>query len=237
MMMDVFSSFDGHSFNFFGVGAMLWLFSTLTPFMVIFGDVWMKSGTVSKFRNFLLVFSFSMLRSNGKGLMIAGLPLGVSSLFLLVLMLNLSGNVPYFFPVSAHFVFGFSFAFSFWTCLVISGMVSSFEQSFMSLVPSGCPLILIPFMVVVEIFSGMLRPLTLVLRLSLNLSAGKVILSLLGSGLLSSLLKLNSISSFYNIFGVIISGGIFAVMEIIIACIQCYIFCVLITLYSGDHSD
>jgi F0F1-type ATP synthase membrane subunit a len=48
----------------------------------------------------------------------------------------------------------------------------------MSLVPTGCPLILVPFIVVVELISGVLRPLTLVLRLTLNLGAGKVILTM-----------------------------------------------------------
>ncbi len=48
----------------------------------------------------------------------------------------------------------------------------------MSLVPTGCPLILVPFIVVVELISGILRPLTLVLRLTLNLGAGKVILTI-----------------------------------------------------------
>lgn len=48
----------------------------------------------------------------------------------------------------------------------------------MRLVPTGCPLILVPFIVVVELIRGALRPLTLVLRLTLNLGAGKVILTM-----------------------------------------------------------
>lgn len=237
MIIDVFSRFDGHRFNSLRVGLPLWFFRTIVPFFIYFSDLWIKIGWVDKIRNYFFAFRFMMVRSNGKGAFIAGFPLGVCSLFMVVLSLNLSGNIPYFFPNRAHFIFGFRFALSFWTCLVVSSMLCRFEQGFISLVPRGCPLILVPFMVVVEIFSGLLRPLTLVLRLALNLSAGKVILSLFGGGLLSAILTIDRVFSSYNIIGILLGGRIFAIREVAIACIQCYIFCVLLSLYTGDHRD
>nr|ADE05910.1 ATP synthase F0 subunit 6 [Mytilus trossulus]ADE05922.1 ATP synthase F0 subunit 6 [Mytilus trossulus] len=238
MLMDVFSSFDAHSYNLFWLSMPLWLLSSMVPMTVLVSELYIKSSAISCFQSSSLSFCHSMIRLNGKGLKLSGFPLVMSSLFMMILMLNLSGNFPFFFPVSGQFVFGFSFAMSIWTCLVVSSLSCSFEQSLMSLVPTGCPLILVPFMVVVELISGVLRPLTLVLRLTLNLGAGKVILTMCSSELVVS--WLNSkwlITGVSGVKGLIMGGGVFAGAEVVIACIQCYIFCVLLCLYTDDHSS
>nr|ACP04318.1 ATP synthase F0 subunit 6 [Mytilus galloprovincialis]AII78634.1 ATP synthase F0 subunit 6 [Mytilus trossulus] len=238
MLMDVFSSFDAHSYNLIWLSMPLWLLSSMVPMTVLFSDVYSKSGSTSSFRSLVLSFTYSMIRLNGKGLKLSGFPLVMSGLFMMILMLNLSGNFPFFFPVSGQFVFGFSFALSIWTCLVLSSLLCSFEQGLMSLVPTGCPLILVPFMVVVELISGMLRPLTLVLRLTLNLGAGKVILTMCSSELVVGWLNSSSlITGVGGIKGLLMGGGVFGAAEVAIACIQCYIFCVLLCLYTEDHSS
>nr|YP_009054032.1 ATP synthase F0 subunit 6 [Mytilus coruscus]AIA77035.1 ATP synthase F0 subunit 6 [Mytilus coruscus]VZR77766.1 ATP synthase F0 subunit 6 [Mytilus coruscus] len=238
MLMDVFSSFDAHSYNLIWLSMPLWVLSSMVPLTVLFSDVYTKSGSISSFRSLVLSFTYSMIRLNGKGLKLSGFPLVMSGLFLMILMLNLSGNFPFFFPVSGQFVFGFSFALSVWTCLVLSSLLCSFEQSLMSLVPTGCPLILVPFMVVVELISGMLRPLTLVLRLTLNLGAGKVILTMCSSELVVGWLNSKSlIMGVGGVKGLLMGGGVFGAAEVAIACIQCYIFCVLLCLYTEDHSS
>nr|AII78556.1 ATP synthase F0 subunit 6 [Mytilus trossulus] len=238
MLMDVFSSFDAHSYNLIWLSMPLWLLSSMVPMTVLFSDVHSKSGSTSSFRSLVLSFTYSMIRLNGKGLKLSGFPLVMSGLFMMILMLNLSGNFPFFFPVSGQFVFGFSFALSMWTCLVLSSLLCSFEQGLMSLVPTGCPLILVPFMVVVELISGMLRPLTLVLRLTLNLGAGKVILTMCSSELVVGWLNSKSlITGVGGIKGLLMGGGVFGSAEVAIACIQCYIFCVLLCLYTEDHSS
>nr|YP_004842045.1 ATP synthase F0 subunit 6 [Mytilus californianus]ACV65354.1 ATP synthase F0 subunit 6 [Mytilus californianus]AFR45275.1 ATP synthase F0 subunit 6 [Mytilus californianus] len=238
MLMDVFSSFDAHSYNLIWLSMPLWALSSMVPLTVLFSDVYSKGGSISAFRSFVLSFTYSMIRLNGKGLKLSGFPMVMSGLFLMILMLNLSGNFPFFFPVSGQFVFGFSFALSIWTCLVLSSLLCSFEQSLMSLVPTGCPLILVPFMVVVELISGMLRPLTLVLRLTLNLGAGKVILTMCSSELVVGWLNSKSlIMGVGGVKGLLMGGGVFGAAEVAIACIQCYIFCVLLCLYTDDHSS
>ncbi|YP_448734.1 ATP synthase F0 subunit 6 (mitochondrion) [Mytilus trossulus] len=238
MLMDVFSSFDAHSYNLIWLSMPLWLLSSMVPMTVLFSDVYTKGSSTSSFRSLVLSFTYSMIRLNGKGLKLSGFPLVMSGLFMMILMLNLSGNFPFFFPVSGQFVFGFSFALSIWTCLVLSSLLCSFEQGLMSLVPTGCPLILVPFMVVVELISGMLRPLTLVLRLTLNLGAGKVILTMCSSELVVSWLNSSSLlTGVGGIKGLMMGGGVFGAAEVAIACIQCYIFCVLLCLYTEDHSS
>nr|ACV65366.1 ATP synthase F0 subunit 6 [Mytilus californianus] len=238
MLMDVFSSFDAHSYNLVYISLPLWWYSLLMPVLFVFCDMFMKKSSENSLVNSILSFSFSMVNLNGKGKSISGFPFLMSGLFFMVLILNLSGNLPFFFPISGQFVFGATFALGIWGCLVLSSLAASFEQSFMSLVPTGCPYILVPFMVGVELISGMLRPLTLVLRLTLNLGAGKVILTMCSSNLavkwLESAFLLSGVS---NVKILMIGGGVFSGAEVMIAGIQCYIFCVLLCLYTEDHSS
>lgn len=46
--------------------------------------------------------------------------------------------------------------------------------------PLGAPLVLAPFLVLVEIVRFRVRPLTLAIRLSANMTAGHIVLGLLG---------------------------------------------------------
>lgn len=112
MLIDVFSRFDAHSYNLIWLSMPLWALSSMVPLTVLFRDVYSKGGRIRAFRSFVLSFTYSMIRLNGKGLKLSGFPMVISGLFLIILILNLSGNFPFFFPVRGQFVFGFSFALS-----------------------------------------------------------------------------------------------------------------------------
>ena len=109
----------------------------------------------------------------------------IVSLFRILLAVNVSGIGAYFFSVSAHFTFGFSFASVIWLSLVLSRIFNRFEQTLSLLVPSSCPDILIPFIVLLELLTICLRPLTLVIRLAINIAIGKIIIVLIGDLVLS----------------------------------------------------
>lgn len=112
MLIDVFSRFDAHRYNLIRVSTPLWLFSTIAPLAVLNRDLNMKRRSVNSFQSSVLSFTHSIIRLNGKGMKLRGVPLVISGLFTIILILNLSGNFPFFFPVRGQFVFGFSFALS-----------------------------------------------------------------------------------------------------------------------------
>ena len=89
--------------------------------------------------------------------------------------------------------------------------------------PVGSPAFLNPFLCVIELVRLLVRPLTLAVRLTANLRTGHILIALLGTGFIGSSL--------------VLLGGIFYFMfEMVICMIQAYIFTLLPTLYSDDHS-
>lgn len=92
----------------------------------------------------------------------------IYSLFIFILINNLLGMVPYSFASTSHFVLTFSLSFT----IVIGATILGFDKhglKFFSLfVPSGCPLALLPLLVVIEFISYLARAVSLGLRLAAN---------------------------------------------------------------------
>lgn len=94
------------------------------------------------------------------------------------------------------------------------------------LVPLGTPPVLIPFMVLIETVSNVIRPGTLAVRLAANMIAGHLLLVLLGNqgpSLSSSLLRI-----------LLVTQILLLTLEGAVAIIQSYVFAVLATLYSRE---
>ena len=97
---------------------------------------------------------------------------------------------------------------------------------FAHLVPQGTPSVLIPFIVLIERVSNIIRPGTLAVRLAANIIAGHLLLTLLGSvgpSLSSSILSI-----------LIFSQILLLILESAVAVIQSYVFAVLRTLYTRE---
>jgi F-type H+-transporting ATPase subunit a len=92
------------------------------------------------------------------------------------------------------------------------------------LVPRGTPVVLIPFIVLIESIRILIRPITLAIRLMANIVAGHLLLSLAGGGL-------NSLIRFLPL---LISQTALTILELAVACIQGYVFIVLVALYSKE---
>lgn len=93
--------------------------------------------------------------------------------------------------------------------------------------PLGTPSYLIPFIAIIETIRLIIRPITLSIRLTANIIAGHLLLSLLGSSG-SQILRIN----LFIIF--IISQFILIILEIAVSIIQAYVFSILMTLYSRE---
>nr|YP_009130804.1 ATP synthase F0 subunit 6 [Siboglinum fiordicum]AIL54880.1 ATP synthase F0 subunit 6 [Siboglinum fiordicum] len=224
MMTDIFSSFDQNIFLF---SDKIWMFILFIN--IFFNSSWWILPSSSIFMKMKLdLFMFSQLSST-LSIFLKSFMFFISSIFCLLILLNILGLFPYFFSLSSHLLFSLNFSIPLWMSLLLSSFIFNWKLSSANLLPSGAPLWLNPFLILIETTSILIRPITLGFRLAANMSAGHIILILISTYLASSLFS----TLFFFLFFIQISYFLF---EIAISLIQAYIFCLLLSLYSNDHA-
>nr|UPL65472.1 ATPase subunit 6 [Cryptorhamphus sp.] len=168
-----------------------------------------------------LHMEFKMLQGNNA----KGMTMITVSMFMFILMNNIMGLLPYIFTSSSHLAFTLSLALPMWLSLMIYGWINKTNDMFAHLIPSGTPSILMPFMVMIETISNIIRPGSLAVRLTANMIAGHLLMSLLGNNAENSGAMLPLIMSIQMML---------MLFESAVAIIQAYVFSVLSTLYSSE---
>lgn len=148
------------------------------------------------------------------------------SLFSIILLNNFIGLFPYIFTSTSHLIFTLTIALPLWLSFIIYGWINNTNHIFIHLVPQGTPNILIPFIVIIESIRNIIRPITLTVRLTANIIAGHLLLTLLGN--IGPKLRLIIIPI------LIITQTILLILESAVSIIQAYVFAVLITLYARE---
>jgi F-type H+-transporting ATPase subunit a len=154
------------------------------------------------------------------------------TLFIFILINNLIGMIPYSFASTSHFILTFSLSFT----VVLGATVLGFKEhglKFFSLfVPAGCPLGLLPLLVIIETISYLARNVSLGLRLAANILSGHMLLNIL-SGFTYNIMNSGIIFFFLALlplaFIIAFSG-----LELAIAFIQAQVFVVLSCSYIKD---
>nr|UGS80325.1 ATP synthase F0 subunit 6 [Hemicaecilius mockfordi] len=224
MMTNLFSIFDP-STNISNL-SLNWL-STLLIFLFFPYSFWIipsrmtfmfTSITLYLNKEFKLLIGF-----NNKNL---GNSMFFISLFALILFNNILGLFPYIFTSSSHMVFSLTLSLPLWLGFMIYSWGFNTNHTFSHLIPQGTPAILMPFMVYIELISNVIRPGTLAIRLSANMIAGHLLMTLLGNtGSHLSIIMLNIL---------IITQILLLLLESAVAFIQSYVFSILATLYSTE---
>nr|YP_009561685.1 ATP synthase F0 subunit 6 [Scopura longa]QAT19807.1 ATP synthase F0 subunit 6 [Scopura longa] len=148
------------------------------------------------------------------------------SLFSLIMFNNFLGLFPYIFTSSSHLTLTLTLALPLWLSFMIYGWINHTQHMFAHLVPQGTPAILMPFMVCIETISNIIRPGTLAVRLTANMIAGHLLLTLLGN---------TGPTLSYSLLSLLIIAQIaLLTLESAVAIIQAYVFAVLSTLYSSE---
>ena len=159
----------------------------------------------------------------------------IYALFIFILVNNLIGMVPYSFASTSHFILTFSMSFT----IVLGATFLGFQKhglKFFSLfVPSGCPLALLPLLVLIEFISYLSRNVSLGLRLAANILSGHMLLSIL-SGFTYNIMT-SGIVFFFLGFIPLAFIIAFSGLELAIAFIQAQVFVVLSCSYIKDGLD
>ena len=153
-------------------------------------------------------------------------------LFVFILVNNLIGMVPYSFASTSHFVLTFSLSFTVVLGATILGLNKHGLEFFSLFVPSGCPLGLLPLLVLIEFISYLARNVSLGLRLAANILSGHMLLNIL-SGFTYNIMTSGLIFFFLGIFPLVFIIA-FSGLELGIAFIQAQVFVVLSCSYIKD---
>nr|YP_010586047.1 ATP synthase F0 subunit 6 [Apsilochorema hwangi]UZZ43783.1 ATP synthase F0 subunit 6 [Apsilochorema hwangi] len=222
MMTNLFSIFDP-STEIFNM-PMNWM-SSMLGLMIIPCYFWIMPTRLMFLWNFInskLNNEFKTLLGNTPN----GTTLMFISLFTFIVFNNFLGLFPYIFTSSSHLSMTLTLAFPLWLTFMMFGWLNNTQHMFIHLVPQGTPTILMPFMVLIETISNVIRPGTLAVRLMANMVAGHLLLTLLGNtgpNLPTSILWI-----------LIITQVLLLTLEAAVSIIQAYVFSVLSTLYSSE---
>ena len=227
MILDIFSSFDPIIYT---SHISLFLVSPLFLILILSIFFWLQPTHY----NSSFLFPFTVIfnqRNRSLGNNLKSFSFIVTPLFFTLITLNLIGIIPYIFSTTRHLIFTLRIRIPLWMFLIISSVSNKPSDSISVLLPRGAPEWLNPFLILIEIIRISIRPITLGFRLAANITAGHVVLGLLGSYITSIIF-----SSIFSSFFIIIIQILYIIFEIGICFIQAYIFCLLITLYANDHS-
>jgi len=156
-------------------------------------------------------------------------------LFMFILVNNLIGMVPYSFASTSHFVLTFSLSFTIVLGATILGLSKHGLEFFSLFVPAGCPLGLLPLLVLIEFISYLARNVSLGLRLAANILSGHMLLNIL-SGFTYNIMTSGVIFFFLGFFPLAFIIA-FSGLELGIAFIQAQVFVVLSCSYIKDALD
>lgn len=156
----------------------------------------------------------------------------VYCLFIMILTSNLIGMVPYSFAPTSHFVLTFFVSFTVVLGATILGFMLHRLIFFSLFVPSGCPLALLPLLVLIEFISYLARNVSLGLRLAANILSGHMLLNIL-SEFTYNIME-TSFSNFLLGIVPVMFIVAFSALELGIAFIQSQVFVVLSCSYVKD---
>ena len=146
---------------------------------------------------------------------------GVTSLFLIILIINFSSLYCFSFTLSAQPRVVAAIALMCWLSVYKKGWLKNTGRILVHMVPKGTPTPLINFMVIIEMTRNIIRPLTLSIRLVANITAGHILL------LLARRITSSKEIAFISPFIVLI----ISFLEGAVSYIQAYVFSSLIALY------
>lgn len=159
----------------------------------------------------------------------------IYTLFIFILINNLIGMVPYSFASTSHFILAFSLSFSIVLGATILGFQKHGLEFFSLFVPAGCPLGLLPLLVLIEFISYLARAVSLGLRLAANILSGHMLLAIL-SGFTYNIMASGLIFFFVGLLPLAFIIA-FCGLELGISFIQAQVFVVLTSSYIKDALD
>nr|QIP53232.1 ATP synthase F0 subunit 6 [Scotonycteris bergmansi] len=153
------------------------------------------------------------------------------SLIMFIGSTNLLGLLPHSFTPTTQLSMNLGMAIPLWTGTVILGFRYKTKASLAHFLPQGTPIPLIPMLIIIETISLLIQPVALAVRLTANITAGHLLIHLIGGATLA-LLNISMMTSFITFIILVL----LTILEFAVALIQAYVFTLLLSLYLHDNT-
>lgn len=151
----------------------------------------------------------------------------IFTLFTFILLCNFLGMTPYSFTSTSQIAVTLTLALIAFVAITIFAIARNGFFGFLHMfLPSGVPYWMAPVIFLIELFSFLIRPITLSVRLFANMVAGHVLLKVV-AGFIITLGVIFGTLPF--VFAIIMTG-----FELFVAVLQAYIFAILVSAYLGE---
>lgn len=198
---------------------ILWrLVITLVFFSFLFFNYFVYATRAQTLKSYTVEFLRSMLKTNTSKFLFL-------LLFLSFLTINLTGNIPLNNIPTLFYSQTVTISLLFWIPIITCVLTTNFKGFISHILPYGSPVALMLFLPLVEIFSQLIRPFTLIIRLRTNLARGHIMLYIFSYFTLLS----STLAPFIHIV-----LAILLVLEVCISMLQAYIFVSLLALYVNE---
>jgi F-type H+-transporting ATPase subunit a len=156
----------------------------------------------------------------------------VFSIFMFILISNVVGLIPYNFTVASHLIITVALALLVFVTVLIYGFWKNGLRFLNLFVPKGIPVYILPAIVLIEVFSFFVRPVSHSVRLFANMLAGHITLKVF-AGFVTMLGGFGLVGW----IGAIIPLGMtvaLSALELLVAVLQAYVFAILTCIYLND---
>nr|AID60693.1 ATP synthase F0 subunit 6 [Capreolus capreolus] len=153
------------------------------------------------------------------------------SLILFIGSTNLLGLLPHSFTPTTQLSMNLGMAIPLWAGTVITGFRNKTKASLAHFLPQGTPTPLIPMLIIIETISLFIQPIALAVRLTANITAGHLLIHLIGGATLA-LMSISTTMAFITFIILVL----LTVLEFAVAMIQAYVFTLLVSLYLHDNT-
>lgn len=152
--------------------------------------------------------------------------------FIFLCISNVLGMVPYSLTITSHLIITLYFSLAFFIGSNIIGVRYLKQTFFVLFLPEGVPLVIVPFLILIEYISYVSRIFSLAIRLFANMLSGHILLKILIS-FIWVIITSNVIHWLWNLVPLTIVFTVVG-LEFSIALLQAYVFIVLLTIYLKD---
>ena len=221
----------GHEIAFTNSSAYMFLAVAVISLLMLSTGRQLVPGRLQSVAEISYEFVASMLRSSAGSEGMKFFPL-VFSLFMFICISNMIGIIPYTFTVSSHLVVTAALALLVFFIVLFYGLYKNGLKFFNLFVPAGVPIYILPLVVVIEVISFFLKPVSHSVRLFANMLAGHIALKVF-----ASFVTMLGALGIVGWVGAVLPLGLtiaLTALELLVAFLQAYVFAILTCIYLND---